>query len=165
MGRIQAFSFSGWVLLILHPFSRLLSEPPSLQCSLNFLVPLLHSAWPFFFFFWMCFEVISSVPLKAKTRVFPQKKTVVLVIQNKRAYTNSTAFKANNLKRFSGAPGFLEAWFSFYSFYFLRNAFKQLSENKENRIIAVLSGFKAPTPCNTVDFFFLTEAGVQKRNE
>lgn len=50
----------------------------------------------------MCFEVVSSVPLKAKLRVS--------VIQKRRAYTNSIVLKVKDpsqVGQLAGSPGFL----------------------------------------------------------
>lgn len=50
----------------------------------------------------MCFEVVSSVPLKAKLRVS--------VIQKRRAYTNSIVLKEKDpsqVGQLAGSPGFL----------------------------------------------------------
>lgn len=98
MGKIPAFCFLHRVFLhLISPFRgwqvhQLLVKLPVLLC-ISVLT---------FFTEKMCFEVVSSVPLKAKLRVS--------VIQKRRAYTNSIVLKEKDpsqVGQLAGSPGFL----------------------------------------------------------
>lgn len=100
--------------------------------SVSSLFSLYHSAWHFRSATEKCvLKFYHHFYTKAKTRVFLWKKALLWATQNKRAFTNSTAFKGRTWSQFAGTHGFFGALTSFFLIYFESIFFPNKRTNKQ----------------------------------